>query len=127
MQKFLLTQLKHNVASKQRFFNATSAMGTMARYQTFSAAAMRFPNEPDRPNMKTAFPGPATLANIEAYGEISCNKQTHFPVDMQKSIGNYVTDADGNQFLDVFTSIACIGMGYNHPNLLEATKTDLMK
>ena len=46
---------------------------------------------------------------------------------MQKSIGNYVTDVDGNTLLDVFTSIACIGMGYNHPTLLEATKSEMMK
>ena len=41
--------------------------------------------------------------------------QQHFPVSLQDSIGNYVADVDGNKYLDVFTSIACIGMGYNHP------------
>ena len=126
MQKLLLSQLKSNLLPKQRFFNA-SALSTMARYQSFSAAAMRFPNEPERPSMKTAFPGPGTLAGIEAYGETSCNKQTHFPIDMHKSMGNYVADTDGNSFLDVFTSIACIGMGYNHPNAIEASKSDLMR
>ena len=99
----------------------------MARYQNFSATALRFPNEPDKPSMKTAFPGPATLASIDNYGNTSCNKQQHFPVDMQNSTGNYVADVDGNKMLDVFTSIACIGMGYNHPNLLEASRSDLMK
>ena len=29
--------------------------------------------------------------------------------------------------LDMLTSIACIGSGYNHPLLLEATKTDYMR
>lgn len=46
---------------------------------------------------------------------------------MQHSMGNYVVDADGNQMLDVFTSIACIGSGYNHPSLLEASRSDLMR
>lgn len=46
---------------------------------------------------------------------------------MEKCVGNYLTDVDGNTFLDVFTSIACVGMGYNHPAVLAATKTDLMK
>ena len=46
---------------------------------------------------------------------------------MQESIGNYVADADGNKYLDVFTSISAIGMGYNHPHLLKATKQPLMK
>jgi len=46
---------------------------------------------------------------------------------MQNSIGNYVSDIDGNQYLDVFTSIACIGLGYNHPALLEVSRSDLMR
>ena len=50
-----------------------------------------------------------------------------FPIDLDASIGNYIADIDGNRFLDVFTSIACIGMGYNHPVLLEAARSDLMK
>jgi 4-aminobutyrate aminotransferase/(S)-3-amino-2-methylpropionate transaminase len=64
---------------------------------------------------------------MEEYGAISCNKQQQFPVDLESSLGNYVADADGNMYLDVFTSIACIGMGYNHPTLLEASRSDLMK
>jgi len=46
---------------------------------------------------------------------------------LHKSLGNYVADTDGNQYLDVFTSIACVGMGYNHPALLEATKRPDLK
>lgn len=42
-------------------------------------------------------------------------------------MGNYVADVDGNKFLDVFCSISSIAMGYNHPALLAATKSDLMK
>ena len=42
-------------------------------------------------------------------------------------MGNYIADIDGNKYLDVFTSIACIGMGYDHPSALEATRTPLMK
>ena len=46
---------------------------------------------------------------------------------MQQSLGNYVTDVDGNKYLDVLTSIACVGLGYNHPGLLDAARNDLMK
>ena len=42
-------------------------------------------------------------------------------------MGNYVADVDGNKYLDVFTSIACIGMGYNHPSHLAASKQPLMR
>ena len=38
-----------------------------------------------------------------------------------------MADTDGNKYLDVFTSIACIGMGYNHPTLREASRADLMR
>lgn len=54
------------------------------------------------------------------------NKAHHFPVDLQKSLGNYVADTDGNMYLDVFNSIACISLGYNHPEILDAAKSDLM-
>jgi len=92
-----------------------------------SVAAKRFPNEPAEPFVKTAFPGPETQSYIEQYGKSSCEKQILFPVDLHNSLGNYVADADGNQYLDVMTSVACIGMGYNHPAILEATKSQTFR
>jgi len=37
-----------------------------------------------------------------------------------------VADIDGNMFLDVFNSIACISLGYNHPDIVKVSKSDLM-
>ena len=104
-----------------------SAMASMTRFQQFSVCAKRFPNEPERPMMKTAFPGPEGIKHVANYGVTSCKEQIMFPVDLQASEGNYVADVDGNKMLDMLTSIACIGSGYNHPGLLEATKTDYMR
>ena len=59
-------------------------------------AKKRFPKEPAFPTMKTAFPGPETLDYINRYANVSCEKQIQFPVDLHKSIGNYVSDVDGN-------------------------------
>lgn len=109
------------------FGRVNPAMTSMPRFAPFSVQAKRFPSEPDRPIIKTAFPGPNVLESIAAYGETSCNAAQHFPVDLQESVGNYVADTDGNKFLDMFTSIACVGMGYNHPGLMEAAKSDFMK
>jgi len=57
----------------------------------------------------------------------TCTLATHFPVDLQNSLGNIVTDADGNKLLDVFTSIGTNALGYNHPALLATADSDLMQ
>ncbi|ODV90548.1 hypothetical protein CANCADRAFT_31469 [Tortispora caseinolytica NRRL Y-17796] len=46
--------------------------------------------------------------------------------DYSKSTGNYIADADGNLYLDVYMQIASIALGYNHPTLIEAAKSDAM-
>jgi 4-aminobutyrate aminotransferase/(S)-3-amino-2-methylpropionate transaminase len=62
--------------------------------------------------MKTAFPGPKTKASIEKFGERMDNRAIAFPSDLSKSKGNYVVDPDGNQYLDMFTNISTIAVGY---------------
>lgn len=52
------------------------------------------------------------------------DSRTHVLVgDYDKSLGNYLVDADGNQLLDVFCQISSIALGYNIPQLLELAKT----
>jgi len=76
--------------------------------------------------MVTEFPGPKNKEYIASMGSMACNLTQHFPVNLQESKGNYVTDIDGNTMLDVFNSIGVYALGYNHPALLEASKSDLM-
>lgn len=77
--------------------------------------------------MQTTFPGPETQRFFKENAMMSDNYLTAlFPADLQNSVGNYIADADGNMYLDVFNNIACISLGYNHPAILEASKSELM-
>ncbi|RUS14852.1 4-aminobutyrate aminotransferase [Endogone sp. FLAS-F59071] len=47
---------------------------------------------------------------------------SHIVPDYSKSLGNYIVDADGNTFLDLYCQIASLPIGYNNPALLDLVK-----
>lgn len=104
-----------------------------------AAVASFFPDEPSKPHVTTAIPGPASkkiMSKLNQYqdtrsvffvaGEIpyiylmvgQASTKTGFLLDFAKSKGNYIVDADGNTLLDVFAQIASIPVGYNNPAFL---------
>ncbi len=60
-----------------------------------------FPNEPQGPVVKTQIPGPEAKKGTEELGKVFDNRATNLMADYTKSVGNYMTDADGNMLLDV--------------------------
>lgn len=71
-------------------------------------------------SMKTAVPGPKSKEVIAAMNSISNIQSYTFAVDYEKSFGNYVVDADGNQMLDCYGNIGSLPLGYNHPAMAKA-------
>lgn len=51
--------------------------------------------------MVTQLPGPKALRQIENLNDVFDTRNLNMLVDYQKSIGNYIADADGNMLLDV--------------------------
>ncbi|XP_030753211.1 4-aminobutyrate aminotransferase, mitochondrial-like [Sitophilus oryzae] len=86
--------------------------------------ATAVPGEPKGPNIVTAVPGPASKKLIADLNTINQSGSVQLFADYDKSIGNYLIDVDGNVFLDAFTQISSIPIGYNHPELLKVFHED---
>ena len=88
---------------------------------------MSLTGELTKPNMKTEnFQGPNSKKMISSIEEKYDTRTTVFGIDLEKSFGNYFVDVDGNEYLDVFCQIASLPLGYNHPELEEFAKSDLI-
>jgi len=90
-----------------------------------SVPAPPIPGEPTEPKLVTSnIPGPKSKALWESLNKLQDPRATHFFADYSKSKGNYIVDADGNTLLDMYGQISSIPIGYNHPALIEAAKSD---
>ncbi|KAI9167764.1 aminotransferase class-III [Paramyrothecium foliicola] len=71
-------------------------------------------------------PGPVSKASAEKIDSVFDARAVHFVTDYDKSEGNYIVDVDGNRYLDVYSQIASIPVGYNNAALVEAAKSPEM-
>jgi len=76
--------------------------------------------------MRTEVPGPETKRLMEKLGvQGGMGGAVALFGDYSASAGCYLVDADGNRMLDMFSQIASLPLGYNHPALDEACKDPL--
>jgi len=80
--------------------------------------------EPAAPSMVTEFPGPQTKILRDRMHEVQESSAVAIFADYDASQGNYMVDADGNTFLDCFGQISSLPLGYNHPDVLAAMRTE---
>lgn len=85
-----------------------------------------FPNEPKAPVVVCEAPGDKSKAEIKILDQSFDSRAAYFVADYEKSVGNYIADVDGNLFLDVYSQIASIPIGYNNPELIKTAKSDKM-
>ncbi|KAL3234969.1 4-aminobutyrate aminotransferase [Nakaseomyces bracarensis] len=86
-----------------------------------------YPEEPKAPSVKTSeIPGPEGKKKLADLDKVFDSRPAGLLVDYEKSLGNYIVDADGNVLLDVYAQIASIALGYNNPALIKAAQTPQM-
>lgn len=93
----------------------------------YSVSASYYPTEPTEPNLVTeSVPGPKSVELNEKLGKVFDNRASYFVTDYANSVGNYISDCDGNQLLDVYCQISSIALGYNNPELYKTARSEEM-
>jgi len=82
-----------------------------------------FPGEPESAAILTPLPGPRGRDLAERHAAHQDARTVFVYQDAKRSLGNYLIDVDGNTFLDIYTHIATVPVGYNHPDLLAAWRS----
>jgi ornithine--oxo-acid transaminase len=87
----------------------------MFRRRTMSTVA-------DRPELST---GPRSAEQIELVDRYSAHNYHPLPVVVAEGEGVWVTDVEGNRYLDMLSAYSALNFGHRHPRLIDAAKRQL--
>jgi ornithine--oxo-acid transaminase len=76
----------------------------------------------DRPELST---GTETAEQIELVERYSAHNYHPLPVVVSESEGVWVTDVEGNRYLDMLSAYSALNFGHRHPRLIGAAKRQL--
>ncbi len=85
-----------------------------------------YPNEPSQPTIVTKGLGEKGKKELEKLAKVFDARPAYFVADYYNSTGNFIKDVDGNVYLDMYSQIASIALGYNNPALIDAAKSPEM-
>jgi ornithine--oxo-acid transaminase len=76
----------------------------------------------DRPELST---GPKTERQIELVERYSAHNYHPLPVVVAEAEGVWVTDVDGNRYMDMLSAYSALNFGHRHPRLVRAAHEQL--
>ncbi|MEV5509700.1 aspartate aminotransferase family protein [Streptomyces orinoci] len=80
------------------------------------------------PRVAGELPGPRSaelLARQERYESNARSYPRHLPVALAEGSGSFVSDVDGNVFIDFLSGAGVLSLGHNHPALVRAVTEQL--
>ncbi|KOP27304.1 2,4-diaminobutyrate 4-aminotransferase [Hapalosiphon sp. MRB220] len=81
-----------------------------------------------QPIVKTSIPGPKTLAFLQKQEQNESNARTYprnIPIAIERAIGSYIEDVDGNIFIDFLTGAGVLSLGHSHPEIVREVQQQM--
>ncbi|AFY66281.1 aspartate aminotransferase family protein [Geitlerinema sp. PCC 7407] len=80
------------------------------------------------PEPENTLPGPRSLPYLERQAQRESNARSYprrIPLAIREAQGIYVTDADGQRYIDCLAGAGTLALGHNHPVVIEAMQRTL--
>lgn len=84
-----------SAVSASRYTAHTRRFTAASAWRAPASSKPLFEGEPEGPVLKTSLPGPETAKHIKELDEVFDTRSLNFMTDYNKSVGNYIADADG--------------------------------